>query len=74
MSLVLILVLLYGIVSWSITLIKIGYLITCLCNKKFRSKQPLLWKESCLCDIFLYATLIWLPALIIKLFVEIMTS
>jgi hypothetical protein len=61
----------YCLLSWCIFIERLMYFIRCLIDKKYRSKQPVLWKSCCIKDMILSLTLIWLPLIIIKTILEI---
>lgn len=63
--------LMYVLISWGIFIEKFIYFIRCLSDKKYRSKQPILWKSCCIKDMIFSLTLIWLPLIIIKTILEI---
>ena len=63
--------LVYCLISWGIFIGRLMYFTRCLIDKKYRSKQPVLWKSCCIKDMILSLTLIWLPLIIIQTIFEI---
>lgn len=60
-----IILLIYCTISLGIFIERLIYYLRCLSDKKFRDKQPILWKTSCVRDMVLSITMTWLPILLI---------
>lgn len=66
-----IILLIYCVISFGIFIDRLIYYLRCLSDKKFRDKQPILWKTGCIRDMILSLTMTWLPILLIVTLVDV---